>query len=245
MAQSTWGSETATWSSDSYLWANDTYSDTATLAANTSYTQAGNTLFPVSISLNSTQDSTSSGGFSLVGNATFALSTNTSSTTNAIYINAVTIAQNSGIISVGNKVYIDSVVLGTTVNIPLPGTTTWNLETSTWETTTGYWGYTPSIAVPVTADLTQIILDKVGDEDTDKIASAILALQSGVSATGNVAVPVSATLSLEEAMKFNINFEESITINMSSRQSSDNNFLWNDVQEDSDTTWSKVADPDE
>jgi len=245
MAQSTWGSETATWSSDSYLWANDTYSDTAILATNTSYTQAGNTLFPVSISLNNTQNSTSSGGFNLVGNATFALSTNTSSTTNAIYINAVTISQNSGIISVGNKVYIDSVVLGTTVNIPLPGTTTWNLETSTWETTTGSWGYVPSIAVPVTADLTQIILDKAGDEDTDKIASAILALQSGVSATGNVAVPVSVTLSLEEAMKFNINFEESITINMSSRQSSDNNFLWNDVQEDSDTTWSKVADPDE
>lgn len=245
MAQSTWGAETATWSSDSYVWANSTYSDTATLATNTTYTQTGNTIFPVSISLDSTKDSTSSGGFNLVGNATFALSSSTSSTNNSIYVNAVTIAQNSGIISVGNKVYIDSVVLGTTVNIPLPGTTTWNLETSTWDTTTGSWGYMPSIAVPVTADLTQIILDKVGDEDTDKIASAILALQSGVSAAGNIVVPVSATLSLEEAMKFNINFEESITINMNSRQTSDNNFLWNEVQEDSDTTWSKVADPDE
>ena len=46
-------------------------------------------------------------------------------------------------------------------------------------------------------------------------------------------------------MKFNINFEESATLSATSGASSSSNFLWNDITEDTGTTWTKVSDPDE
>ena len=195
---------------------------------------------------NMSNDASGISGFSFAVTALFDMSNTFTPSAIAIFVNNnANLSATNELDATGNLVFIDSITIGTTVNIPLPGTTTWNLETSTWDTTTGSWGYTPSVAVPVTAELTQIILDKLNEEDAEKIASTIMAMQSGVSANASVSVPVSGIIGTELAQKFNINFEESITINMSSRQSSDNNFLWNEVQEDSDTTWSKVADPDE
>ena len=184
-------------------------------------------------------------GFSFHVNADFDIGNTFVPTSTGIFVNNVaTLAATNELSAIGNLLFVDSITIGTTVNIPLPGTTTWNLETNTWETS-GSWGYTPSVAIPVSAQLNQLIVDELNEEDAEKIASGTFELQSGVVANASVSVPVSGIMSQELAQKFNINFEESITINMSSRQSSDNNFLWNDVQEDSDTTWSKVADPDE
>ena len=42
----------------------------------------------------------------------------------------------------------------------------------------------------------------------------------------------------------NINFEELATLAATSGISSINNFLWNDEEEDEDTLWTKISDPD-
>ena len=54
-----------------------------------------------------------------------------------------------------------------------------------------------------------------------------------------------ATLATELGdLKTNINFEESATFATTSGITSDNNFLWNDEEEDEDTLWTKISDPD-
>ena len=245
MAQAAWSDKTNTWSADTYLWANTTYDDTLIFAATNNLTNNSTALYPSGIILSNNQDITGSGGFSLVGYADFDMSAGSTASANTIYINAITFANDTDFTSVGNMPITGSIVIGSSLDIPQPGTIRWEQETGTWADHTGSWGYVPSIAVPVDANLTQINLSQLHEEDAEKLASAVYALSSGVVASGSISVPVSATLANEQDVKFNINFEESITISGVSNMSSVNSFLWNDIPEDTATTWTKVADPDE
>lgn len=139
---------------------------------------------------------------------------------------------------------------------------TWTAKTETWATDPHTWAnttYSDSVILnatgsitlgyntkyPVTANLTQLNLSKLNEEDAIKLASAILGTTSSVSAFASVTVPVSAVLSNTQTIKNNVNFEESISIALRNSASSDNNFLWNDEPEDTATVWVKIADPDE
>jgi hypothetical protein len=55
----------------------------------------------------------------------------------------------------------------------------------------------------------------------------------------------SISLANTQNIKNNINFEENITLASAGLITSDNNLLWNYTTEDTSTTWTKVADPDE
>lgn len=72
-----------------------------------------------------------------------------------------------------------------------------------------------------------------------------LAVSSDQTETGNTIYVESVTLTNEQNIKFNINFEESASFDVASGISSVNNFLWNDIAEDTGSTWTKVSDPDE
>tara|TARA_B100000497_G_scaffold110587_1_gene130102 strand:- start:643 stop:984 length:342 start_codon:yes stop_codon:yes gene_type:complete len=76
-------------------------------------------------------------------------------------------------------------------------------------------------------------------------ASISLANSSDVADSGLLAIPVTGTLAGTSNIKNNVNFEESGTMGMTGSASSDNTFLWNDVEEDTDTLWTKISDPDE
>jgi hypothetical protein len=58
-------------------------------------------------------------------------------------------------------------------------------------------------------------------------------------------MPVNGTIAGTSNIKNNVNFPESGTMGMTGSASSDNTFLWNDVEEDTDTLWTKISDPDE
>jgi len=139
---------------------------------------------------------------------------------------------------------------------------TWASKATTWATDTNVWANTTyqdtatisgnssinlgyNTKYPVTADLTQIILSELNEEDAIKLATSILSATLGTTAAASIQIPVSGTLSNTQNIKNNVNFEESGTISMNASTSSDNNFLWNDEAEDTSTTWTKVADPDE
>jgi len=244
MAQASWAAKTTTWDTDTYLFANTTYVDSAALASNVSTLNTANALYPSGIILTSSNDFTGYGGFALVGIANFDLGAGSTSTGNTVYINAIEFNGDAGLDSVGNLPITASITLDSSVAIPQPGTLTWNAQTETWATHTGSWGYVPSIAVPVSADLTQINLSELHEEDAEKLASAVYGMATGATASGAISVPVSVTLANNQNLKFNINFEESITISGTSNTTSSNNFLWNDQQEDTSTAWTKVADPD-
>ena len=138
---------------------------------------------------------------------------------------------------------------------------TWAAKATTWATDTNLWsndtyqkavtfsaandaslGYNTKYVVA--ADMTQTIFSELHEEDAIKLASAILGLSSGATASASILAPVVASLSNTQNLKTNINFEERATIGMAGSISSDNNFLWNDNAEDTSTTWTKVADPD-
>ena len=270
MAQSTWSAESTVWSGNSSLWSNDTYADSVALAmvSNmphrhlstwTTYSGAWNSLasqteewgyipsiaVPRTATLAANASMSSISGFSLVANAVLALSAGQTSAANAIYISSVTLGSTQTTSSIGNKLYVDSITFANTLNFPLAGTTTWDLETATWASTSSSWGYTPPVTLAVSANITQVMLSSLNAEDVEKIASALMPTDLGVSATVTIAVPVSGILANEQDMKFNINFEELATLAALTGTSSDNSFLWNDVTEDTGTTWTKVSDPDE
>ena len=245
MALDTWSVDSSAWSGNSYIWGNQTYSATATIAANVTQTDSGLANYPSTATLASNYTYANIGGFSLVGEATLALSAGQTSAANAIYISSVTLGSTQSTSSTGNIVFIESITFANTLNIPLPGTTTWDLETATWASTTGIWGYTPPVTLSVTASITQVMLNSLNAEDIEKIASALMPTDLGVSATVTLVMPVSGTLANEQDILFNINFEETATLAATSGVSSDNSFLWNDIAEDTGTTWTKVSDPDE
>jgi hypothetical protein len=139
---------------------------------------------------------------------------------------------------------------------------TWAADTNTWAADTNTWavstysatatlGANSSVsssqtaAFPVTANMTQLNLTELNEEDAIKLASATLGASVGTTASASVSFPVSITLSDTQTIKNNVNFEESITLSVTGNLTSVNNFLWNDVTEDTSTTWTKVADPDE
>ena len=141
------------------------------------------------------------------------------------------------------------------------GQSTWSAKATTWATDTNLWyndtyqdtatfsaandtslGYNTKYVVA--ANMTQTIFSELHEEDAIKLASAILGLSSGATASASILAPVVASLSNTQNLKTNINFEERATISMAGSISSDNNFLWNDNAEDTSTTWTKVADPD-
>ena len=139
---------------------------------------------------------------------------------------------------------------------------TWAAKTTTWTTDTNVWAnttYQDNVVINsnndytlgyntkyvVDANLTQLNLSELHEEEAKKLASAVLGLSSGVNASGYLFMPTLATLANEQSIKNNVNFEESASMSMTNTTSSDNNFLWNDVAEDTGTTWTKVADADE
>ena len=140
--------------------------------------------------------------------------------------------------------------------------TTWAADTNTWSSTTNVWAntaYSDTVTFGSTVDtsssnntqfgvianMTQLNLTELNEEDAIKLASAILGASVGTTASASVAIPVSVTLAETSNLTNNINFEESIILNATGNLTSVNNFLWNDVTEDTSTTWTKVADPDE
>ena len=138
---------------------------------------------------------------------------------------------------------------------------TWSADSSTWSGNSCIWD---NSTYQVTATMTQTILSKSLLEDTVfprgvtiggnygmsgttahvMPASISLANSSDVADSGLLAMPVTGTLAGTSNIKNNVNFEESGTMGMTGSASSDNNFLWNDVEEDEDTLWTKISDPD-
>ena len=138
---------------------------------------------------------------------------------------------------------------------------TWAAKATTWATDTNLWsndtyqdtatfsaandtslGY--NTKYPVAANMTQTIFSELHEEDAIKLATAVLGLSSGTTASALIIAQVVASLANTQNLKTNINFEERATIGMAGSISSDNNFLWNDNAEDTSSTWTKVADPD-
>ena len=244
MAQTSWAVKSTTWAADQYVWANTTYEDVATLASDVSTVNTANTLYPSGIILASTEGITESGSISLIGTADFDLESTYATGVTTIYVNSIVIGSDVDLSNVAGFSIPVSIVLGSTLNTPQPGFTGWDTQTDTWAAYAGTWGYSPNVITAVTADLTQINLSELHEEDAKKLASAVYSLATGATASGSISVPVSATLANNQNLKFNINFEESITITGTSNITSSNNFLWNDQEEDTSTTWTKVADPD-
>jgi len=268
MSEYLWSSKTPTWATDSTTWLNSLWTGEATFAMVSdtphkhlsywsNYSGAWNAGsgetwgyvpsigVPRTATLAANASMTSISGFTLIAEAVLALSAGQTSSANAIYLSSVTLGSTQSTSSTGNLVYVDSITFANTLNIPLPGTTTWDLETATWSSATGSFGYTPPVTLAVAANITTVMLSSLNAEDVEKIASALMPTDLGVSATVTLNIPVSGTLANEQNMKFNINFEETATLAALTGTSLDNSFLWNDVAEDTGTTWTKLSDPDE
>ena len=139
---------------------------------------------------------------------------------------------------------------------------TWAADTSAWSGNTYIWdnntysgtatlagngtfATTHTASFPVSVTMTQVILSELNEEDTIFPRSLSMGMSSGMTGTGLLAIPVTATITgLTSDMKNNVNFPESATLSMNSSASSENNFLWNDIEEDEDTLWTKISDPD-
>ena len=138
---------------------------------------------------------------------------------------------------------------------------TWSADSSVWSGNSYIWNNstyaatatlggnstlasTQTAIFPVTASMTQIIFSKLNEEDTIFPRSLSMGMTAGMTGTGLLAMPVTATIAGTSDMKNNVNFPESATLSMNSSTSSENNFLWNDIEEDEDTLWTKISDPD-
>ena len=139
---------------------------------------------------------------------------------------------------------------------------TWSADSSVWSGNSYIWN---NSTYQATATMTQTILSKLNEEDTVFPRSLSIGGNYGMSGTGAQVMPesitisesgtvadsashvmlVSGTLAGTSNIKNNVNFEESGTMSLTGSASSDNTFLWNDVEEDEDTLWTKISDPDE
>ena len=139
---------------------------------------------------------------------------------------------------------------------------TWSADSSVWSGNSYIWD---NSTYQVTATMTQTILSKLNEEDTVFPRSLSMGVTSGMSGTtahvmpasislanagdvadsATLAIPVNGTIAGTSNIKNNVNFEESGTMSLTGSASSDNTFLWNDVEEDEDTLWTKISDPDE
>jgi len=271
MAQASWASDTNNWSASPYIWYNTTYQEAITLSSEfdkvlapilwdtrTTTWATNETTWDYNapnascqlarqgnITLGTTADSAITGGFAFVGDAVLGASVGTEAANNAVYVDSITVAATNTLDSIGNQLFIDAITLGSTVGIPQSDLVGWAATSGTWAANPDNWNYgAPSVVMTVAADLTQINLSELHEEDATKLASATLGTSVGATASGNLSVPVSITLSNNQNLKFNINFEESITIEGTSNITSSNNFLWNDQEEDASTLWTKISDPD-
>jgi hypothetical protein len=138
---------------------------------------------------------------------------------------------------------------------------TWSADSSVWSGNSYIWdnstyaatatlggnstlASTQTAMFPVTASMTQIIFSELNEEDTVFPRSLSMGMTAGMTGTGLLAMPVTATIAGTKDMKNNVNFPESATLSMNNSTSSVNSFLWNDVEEDEDTLWTKISDPD-
>ena len=138
---------------------------------------------------------------------------------------------------------------------------TWSADSSVWSGNSYIWdnstyaatatlggnstlASTQTAVFPVTASMTQIIFSELNEEDTIFPRSLSMGMTAGMTGTGLLAMPVTATMAGTSDIKNNVNFPESATLSMNSSTSSENNFLWNDIEEDEDTLWTKISDPD-
>ena len=138
---------------------------------------------------------------------------------------------------------------------------TWSADSSVWSGNSYIWDnntyaatapiaanstFTSSqnVVYPVTATLAQS-LSSVTGEDKDTDVTALFNLETAMTGTGLLAIPVTATITgLTGDIKNNVNFPETATLSMNNSASSENSFLWNDIEEDEDTLWTKISDPD-
>jgi len=139
---------------------------------------------------------------------------------------------------------------------------TWSADSSVWSGNSYIWdnstyaatatlggnntlATTHTLAMPVTASMTQIIFSELNEEDTVFPRSLSMGMTSGMTGTGLLAMPVTATITgLTGDIKNNVNFPETATLSMNNSTSSASSFLWNDIEEDEDTLWTKISDPD-
>ena len=139
---------------------------------------------------------------------------------------------------------------------------TWSADSSTWSGNSYIWD---NSTYQVTANMTQTNLTQSLLEDTvfprgvtiggsygmtgttAHVMPAAITLdgEGSITDTGLLTMPVSGTIAGTSNIKNNVNFPESGTMGMTGSASSDNTFLWNDVEEDTDTLWTKISDPDE
>ena len=139
---------------------------------------------------------------------------------------------------------------------------TWSAEGTVWSGNSNLWS---NDTYQVTASMTQTNFTQSLLEDTVFPRSLSMGSNYGMTGTTAHVMPAlieldgngtltssqvakmlsTATLATEQDMKFNINFEETATLAALTGTTSDNSFLWNDVTEDTGTTWTKVSDPDE
>ena len=139
---------------------------------------------------------------------------------------------------------------------------TWAAEGTVWSGNSNLWS---NDTYQVTASMTQTNFTQTLLEDTVFPRSLSMGSNFGMSGTGAQVMPAlieldgngtltssqvakmlsTATLAGTSVIKNNVNFEESGTMSLTGSASSDNTFLWNDVEEDEDTLWTKISDPDE
>ena len=139
---------------------------------------------------------------------------------------------------------------------------TWAAEGTVWSGNSNLWS---NDTYQVTASMTQTNFTQTLLEDTVFPRSLSMGSNFGMSGTGAQVMPAAieldgngtltssqvakmlsaATLAGTSNIKNNVNFEESGTMSLTGSASSDNTFLWNDVEEDEDTLWTKISDPDE
>ena len=193
MAQAAWADKASTWSADTFLWANTTYEDVATLASDVSTVNTANTIYPSGIILASSNAFTGSGGFNLVGHANFDLSSGITNTGNTIFVNAIELNGEAGLDSVGNMPITGSITLASGVYIQQSDLSVWSTTSETWAASTDTWNYGATVAIPVSANLAQINLSELHEEDAEKIASALYAMATGATASGSIIVPASVT----------------------------------------------------
>ena len=138
---------------------------------------------------------------------------------------------------------------------------TWSAESTVWSGNSNLWS---NDTYQVTAVMTQTNFTQSLLEDT--VFPRSLSMGSNYGMTGTTAHVMPASITLNESgtiasssshvmpvtaimagtsdMKNNVNFPESATLSMNSSTSSVNSFLWNDIEEDEDTLWTKISDPD-
>ena len=139
---------------------------------------------------------------------------------------------------------------------------TWSAESTVWSGNSNLWS---NDTYQVTAAMTQTNFTQSLLEDTVFPRGVTIGGNYGMTGTtahvmpesitlnesGTIAdsashvMPVTATITgLTGDIKNNVNFPETATLSMNNSASSVNSFLWNDIEEDEDTLWTKISDPD-